>query len=80
MVKCLPGRTENRIKNRFNCLYKKAREELTFSSKKYDIEEALNQLEKESLLMYNEEDIIEYLIMKKKEQIEDSKLNRESIN
>mmetsp|Transcript_17984 Transcript_17984/g.13007 ORF Transcript_17984/g.13007 Transcript_17984/m.13007 type:complete len:104 (-) Transcript_17984:1447-1758(-) len=27
IVKLLPGRTENSVKNRFNCLYKKIREE-----------------------------------------------------
>ena len=28
IVKTMPGRTENSIKNRFNCLFKKAREEM----------------------------------------------------
>jgi myb proto-oncogene protein len=42
MVKALPGRTENRIKNRFNCMFKKAREEVVFKNKSYNMEEALS--------------------------------------
>lgn len=42
MVKALPGRTENRIKNRFNCMFKKAREEIVYKNKSYNMEVALS--------------------------------------
>ena len=45
MVKILPGRTENRIKNRFICMFKKGREEVIYKNKQYNIEEALLKLE-----------------------------------
>ena len=33
IVKDLPGRTENSVKNRFNCMFKKIREEKISESK-----------------------------------------------
>jgi hypothetical protein len=43
----MQGRTENQVKNRFNSMLKKIREEKTFNAmnKKVDINEAMNSME-----------------------------------
>ena len=58
MVRTLPGRTENRIKNRFNCMFKKAREEVFYKNKSYNIEEALLKLDGNQETNFNEEEIV----------------------
>jgi hypothetical protein len=47
IAKEIPGRTENQVKNRFNSLIKKIREEKTFKEglKKGGIHEALGDLQ-----------------------------------
>ncbi len=70
MVKALPGRTENRIKNRFNCMFKKAREIVVFQNKSYNMEEALSQIDGNQEHLCNEEEIVKFLITAKKEAID----------
>jgi len=79
IAKEIPGRTENQVKNRFNSLIKKIREEKTFKEglKKGGIQEALGDL-KGSIVQDNtsakkgelEDSWIKELILRKREEIE----------
>lgn len=66
IVKNLPGRTENQVKNRFNCLHKKARDELVKKkSSLKNMEDALKQIEHEAVQEVDEEEILTYMIEEK---------------
>lgn len=50
IAKTISGRTENQVKNRFNAMIKKIREEKTFGQqKKTDISHALTSLDQTNL-------------------------------
>ncbi|CDW82128.1 myb-like dna-binding domain containing protein [Stylonychia lemnae] len=68
IAKEIPGRTENQVKNRFNSMLKKIREEKTFKSEvKAGVQEALLQIEnKDENKSELEEQWIEELIQRKK--------------
>lgn len=77
IAKDILGRTENQVKNRFNSLIKKIREEKTFSDglKKGGIHEALGDLnhtasEAQSRKVEIEDQWIKELILRKREEIE----------
>lgn len=62
IAKRLPGRSENAVKNRFNILYKKYREDVKYTE---DVQEALNSV---SVVKANETDWIRKLIEEKKKK------------
>ncbi len=72
IAKEIPGRTENQVKNRFNSMLKKIREEKTFKSNvKTDVQEALQNLENNDQNKGElEEEWIDELIQRKKEEVE----------
>ena len=75
-MKKLPGRTENSVKNRFNCLFKRIKEEKLQNRKDVNIKEALSKIDgaqnDESM---NEEVLIEELISRKKSEISSNKIS-----
>jgi len=71
IAKEIEGRTENQVKNRFNSLIKKIKEEKTYSAnKKRDIKEALTSIQEER--KEGEVDFIEELIERKRKEIEEN--------
>jgi hypothetical protein len=44
-MKHLPGRTENMVKNRFNCMFRKLKDETIQRFKDNDMDEALSKLQ-----------------------------------
>jgi guanylate kinase len=75
IAKDIVGRTENQVKNRFNSMLKKIREEKTFKTSllKTDIQEALHsvkeQIEGDTVKAEVEEQWIEELITRKMEEV-----------
>jgi len=67
IVKSLPGRTENNVKNRFNCLYKKVKDEMILklqnSSTTQDAISRMNEVNQEKAEGFIDEDeVIDILI------------------
>jgi hypothetical protein len=69
IVKQLAGRTENSVKNRFNCLFKKVKDEKLLKIQENNMSEALSKITKvnpitgvpESLI--DEDEVIDLLIV-----------------
>eukprot|EP00347_Sterkiella_histriomuscorum_P005821 403355142 len=77
IVKQLPGRTENSVKNRFNCMFKKIKDEKLQNIQENDMGDVLEKIENqnnESTL--DEDEILETLIIKKTQQIQQEKLSQ----
>ena len=70
MVKILNGRTENSVKNRFNCLYKKVKDEQSSLIKGQNLSQA--QQQQQQVQQLNEDEILELLIKRKQEEIEEN--------
>jgi len=71
-VKLLPGRTENSVKNRFNCMFKKIREARLVERKDSNIQDALMKIEGVGdELLLDEDAMIRELIEEKIKEITD---------
>jgi len=69
IVKLLPGRTENSVKNRFNCMFKKIREEKLEQNRNQSIQDALKKIEGVGAeILLDEDNLIKELIKRKKEE------------
>lgn len=66
-MKLLPGRTENSVKNRFNCMFKKIKDEKLLKIQESNMTEALSKIDQESQheALIDEDEIIELLINQK---------------
>lgn len=66
IVKHLPGRTENSVKNRFNCMFKKIKDEKLQTIQEINMGEVLEKIENQNNeSTVDEDEILEILIVKK---------------
>jgi hypothetical protein len=76
IIKHLPGRTENSVKNRFNCMFKKIREENLTIIKDSTMQAALEKIKgTASDSIVDEDKLLQNLIDLKREQIKNSQNN-----
>ncbi|CDW76882.1 myb-like dna-binding domain containing protein [Stylonychia lemnae] len=81
IVKQLPGRTENSVKNRFNCMFKKIKDEKLQKIQESDMGDVLDKIDQQQQdSMIDEDEILETLIAKKNIQIEQEREQQKSGN
>lgn len=75
IVKLLPGRTENSVKNRFNCMFKKVKDDKLQRMQEPSMQDALSKISKTSQSLdtetaIDEDEIIDILIQVKQQQVD----------